>query len=80
MKISLQISRIGSMISQSINTVFLFGHPDMSISSRAFIANGKAKKIIDNIFFFHKNHCEKSFLVDVEFAKEIIKIHKDRFK
>lgn len=50
-------------IDQFINTIF-GGKPDDTISSRAHklyrIGKPLLSRIIDSIFFWEKNHCEKS--------------------
>jgi len=66
------------IISQLINTVFLAGHPDQTVSARAF--ENRKKKVwgvvyvtINKIFYWQSNHCLASYLEDVTRAKQIVK-------
>lgn len=66
------------IISQFINTVFLAGHPDQTISARAF-ENRKKKAwgvvyvVINKIFYWQSNHCLTSYLEDITRAKQLVK-------
>jgi hypothetical protein len=65
------------LLSQIINTVFLFGDADMTVSARCYINRdkkswGRAYKIINTVFFFQENHCRSSFAADIKYAKTVI--------
>jgi hypothetical protein len=71
-------------ISQTIHSLF-GGHPDLSISSQAFINRNKPFWsefciMIDTIMFWEPDHCKKSFLTDVKFAEDIIELAKEVLK
>ena len=68
--------RIATLFSQVINTVFLCGLPDMTISARCYINKDKpywrvAYKYINAIFWFQENHCKESFDADIKYAMEV---------
>ncbi len=57
----------------------------MSISCRCYINREKkywktARKVVDKIFFFEKEHCRRAFESDLSFAKEIIEIDRNKNK
>lgn len=67
-----------STMSQTINVVFLLGHPDESISARSYRMSHNSKgwlflrtQIIDKMF--GKDHCEEAFKTDIRHAKELLK-------
>lgn len=72
------LSRVGTSLSQLVNTIILNGDPDESISGRAFREGSleahatwfKASKIIDAIFIWEKDHCKNAHEYDVERALE----------
>jgi hypothetical protein len=62
-----------SASSQWINVVFLFGHPNESISGRAFREPWPvAMKIINALHFWQNNHCRGAHNQDLEWAKTYI--------
>lgn len=76
--------RIGSWLSQGVNCVFLFGHPDITVSARAYIEyrlkrNNRwrvAYHAINALFFWQNDHCMESFLDDVAFAREVLEMQR----
>lgn len=55
--------RVGNALSQLLNTVFLNGHPNESISGRSYREGWHtAQKVIDTIFWFDPEHCMNSHL------------------
>lgn len=67
-----------TQISQTLN-VIIGGHPNQSLSSRAYANRDKLFWsdlfiVIETVFFWEKDHCRKAFEVDVRFAKNILKI------
>lgn len=73
-------SKIGSLISQSANTIFLFGHNDESISARTYrnALQGRQpwvtlEKVINFLFApIEKNHCKRAYETDIARAKELL--------
>ena len=68
--------RIATLCSQAINTVFLLGSPDMTVSARCYINRYKpywrvAYKVINKLFWFQENHCKESFDADIKYAEEV---------
>ena len=69
---------VGDATSQWVNTAFLFGDPNESISGRAYRMRDKvqwwvAKNVIDFILSpFEANHCEKAYRADVSRAARLI--------
>lgn len=70
--------RIATLFSQAINTIFLLGTPDMTVSARCYINRDKpywrvAYKVINAIFWFQTDHCRESFEDDIKYAEEVMK-------
>lgn len=70
--------RVATLFSQTLNTVFLFGNPDETVSARCYrLRNrkgwGMAYRTFNKIFFWQKDHCHESFLDDVKNAEEVQK-------
>ena len=64
------------VISQTINALILNGEPDQTISSRAYSCNNVkvwslVERAINFVFFWEKDHCYNSWLMDVEFSNRI---------
>lgn len=64
--------KVGDAFSQLCNVVFLNGHPNESLSGRAYRTNSVWKKVIDLLLWFDKDHCRQAFLNDVQYARQII--------
>lgn len=73
------LTRVGAWISQGINCVCLGGHPDQTVSARAWLNRGSAGwrsayRVINGVFFWQADHCRASHASDVEFAERIAKL------
>ena len=73
-----RLTRIAAWLSQGVNTVFLGGHQNRTVSARAHLAASRGSRIgqaarcaINAAFFWQADHCRTSFLRDVEFAREL---------
>lgn len=65
--------RVGDAISQLLNTVFLNGDPNESISGRAYRQGWRIRVIIDAIFWpFETEHCKNAFDNDLRKARELV--------
>lgn len=74
------LSRIGTIISQTLNVILFNGDPDESISARAYrrTQEGSVKwarvvRVIDAIFFFEPGHCRRAYQTDLSHALFIIR-------
>jgi hypothetical protein len=67
-----RLIRIGDALSQLCNVVFLNGHPNESMSGRAWRTKSKWHKVIDTLLWFDKDHCRTAFLNDVKYAADLI--------
>ena len=65
--------RIGDAFSQLANTV-IGGHPNESLSGRAWRTQSKWYKVIDFVLWFDKNHCQTAHENDVIYAKKLLGI------
>lgn len=72
-----RLIRIGDSLSQLANVIFLGGHPNESLSGRAWRTQSKWRYVIDAILWFDKDHCQNSYLNDLEYAKTIIQNNKE---
>ena len=66
-----RLIKVGDALSQLVNTI-MGGHPNESISGRAYRENTKLEGIIDSIFFFQYRHCKTAYLNDVAYARLLI--------
>ena len=66
--------KIGDALSQLANVVLLNGNPNESLSGRAWRTQSKWYKVIDALFFFDKDHCQKSHENDIAYAKKLLGI------
>ncbi|QIB67184.1 hypothetical protein [Kineobactrum salinum] len=62
--------------SQTVNVLVLAGHPDQTVSARAFVNRdtkrwGVAYKAINTVFFWQDDHCLTSHQEDLLRAKAI---------
>jgi len=69
--------RIMAWFSQTVNVWLLFGHHDQTVSARCFVNQahplwGVAYRLINRIFFWQEDHCERSYLADVSYAQEFL--------
>lgn len=70
--------RVAVLASQAINCVLLFGHPDQTVSARAFAHRhragwGAAYRAINAAFFWQPDHCRASYEADIEFARSLMR-------
>lgn len=68
--------RIATLASQFINTVFLLGNPDVTVSARCYMNRHKrywrtAYRAINSLFFWQIDHCRSSFCTDVYHARHV---------
>lgn len=64
------IKRVWSAFSQMLNVVFLFGHPNESISGRSHREPWpRAKRVINWMFWWQKDHCRSAYMTDITWAK-----------
>jgi hypothetical protein len=64
--------KIGDATSQLANVILLNGHPNESLSGRAWRTRSIWYKVIDLILWFDKDHCQMAYLNDTLYAKELI--------
>jgi len=72
------ITKISSVTSATVNVLLFNGHPDESLSARAWRENRPVYKIINKIFFWEENHCRSAHLTDIKRAEELLNINKIR--
>lgn len=64
--------RIGDALSQLLNVLLLNGHPNESLSGRAWRTQSVWYKVIDLLFWFDANHCKSAYNNDIEYAKSLL--------
>jgi hypothetical protein len=64
--------RIGDALSQLLNVVFLNGHPNESLSGRAWRSRSVWYKVIDILLWFDKKHCESAYYNDIKYARDLL--------
>jgi hypothetical protein len=82
-----RLARLGTTTSQFANVLLFDGHPDESVSARAYrqgVLGGhpgwnRARKVLDKVFFWEPDHCAKSHKEDLYFAFSIMRTQKKRF-
>lgn len=67
-----RLIRIGDACSQLANVVFLNGHPNESLSGRAWRTQSLWYKVIDFLFWFDDHHCQTAYYNDIKYARELI--------
>jgi hypothetical protein len=65
--------RIGDALSQLLNAALLGGHPNESLSGRAWRTQSVWYKVIDVLLWFDPDHCRNSYLNDLHYAVDLIK-------
>ena len=65
--------------SQTLNVIFLAGHPDQTVSARAFLHRfhpvwGKLYYAFNKLFFWQQDHCRLSHYEDIERAKKLLEL------
>jgi len=83
-RILTQLGRYAAWVSQTLNCLILFGHHDQTISSRCWTNRHRfgwsiARRMVDKLFyhlpvFGHSDHCYKSYISDVKYAREILSL------
>lgn len=66
------VIRIGDSLSQVMNVIFLNGHPNESLSGRAWRTRSVWYLIIDAILWFDKDHCQTAYLNDLYYARQLV--------
>ena len=64
--------RAGDALSQLLNVILLNGHPNESLSGRAWRTQSFWRYVIDTVLWFDKDHCRVSHENDMEYAREIL--------
>ena len=68
-----RLIRIGDALSQLLNVIILDGHPNESLSGRAWRTQSRWYKVIDTLLWFDADHCMSSYLNDLQYAAELLK-------
>ena len=63
--------RIGDALSQLLNVLLLNGHPNESLSGRAYRTKSRWYIVID-LIFFDPRHCLDAFENDLKYAEQLI--------
>lgn len=68
---------ISALLSQAVNVIILFGHPDQTVSARAYEMQdrplwGYIYRSINAVFFWQDDHCMVSYLQDVSRARRLL--------
>lgn len=69
--------RVGDALSQFVNVLVLNGHPNESLSGRAWRVNSRWRFLIDAVLWFDPDHCETAYLNDLAYAKTLISEDQD---
>lgn len=64
--------KVGDALSQLANVILLNGHPNESLSGRAYRTGSMWQKVIDAVLWFDKDHCKVSHENDIAYAKDLI--------
>jgi hypothetical protein len=64
--------RVGDALSQLLNVVLLNGHPNESLSGRAWRTKSLWYSVIDTLLWFDKDHCRVAYENDLAYAKELL--------
>lgn len=65
------LGRVWSAFSQLLNVVFLFGHPNESVSGRAYREQWFAERLINAMFFWQSRHCRGAYNEDRMYAGQV---------
>jgi hypothetical protein len=65
------------LISQAVNVLLLFGHPDQTVSARAYVKRFKPgwRQVyfaFNAVFFWQDDHCMASHYADIKRARDLI--------
>ncbi|MFC7460745.1 hypothetical protein [Hydrogenophaga defluvii] len=74
---STYIWNILEWFSQGLNTVFLAGNPNMTVSARCWVNRersgwSRAYHAINRVFFWQADHCRQSYEDDLRFARSVL--------
>lgn len=69
--------RVLVVMSQMVNVVLLFGHPNETVCARCYRNRHKrgwatAQAIIDIVFWWQCEHCRESHLSDRRYARQVL--------
>ena len=64
--------RVGDALSQLLNVLLLNGHPNESISGRAFRTKSLWYSVIDLIFWFDPQHSRTAYEHDLKYAEQLL--------
>lgn len=74
-----RLIKIGDATSQWLNTALFLGHPNESISGRAYREGWPGELWINLLFSpFEQDHCKKAYENDISYAAGILAKHRDR--
>lgn len=68
-----RLIRAGDALSQWANVVFLDGHPNESLSGRAWRTQSSWYKFINLLLWFDKDHCKVAYENDIKYARELLR-------
>lgn len=68
--------RLGDALSQFINVLVFNGHPNESISGRAWRTRSRWYVVINTVLWFDKGHCEAAHINDINYAKQLLQSRK----
>lgn len=69
----IRLIRIGDALSQLLNVILLDGHPNESLSGRAWRTQSRWHKVIDAVLWFDPEHCRTAYINDLHYAYDLIK-------
>ena len=73
-KLTRFIGALWNIASQAVNVVFLGGHPNESVSGRCHREPWPhAKRLVNSMFFWQKDHCRSAYTNDLEWARDYLK-------
>jgi len=67
-----RIIRIGDALSQLLNVLLLNGHPNESLSGRAWRTKSVWYLVIDTILWFDDKHCMTAYINDLRYARDLL--------
>lgn len=69
--------RVGDALSQLCNVVLLNGHPNESMSGRAWRTQSAWYVLIDAILWFDEDHCRVAYENDLKYAAGLLEARHD---
>jgi hypothetical protein len=64
--------KIGDATSQLANVILLAGHPNESLSGRAWRTKSVWYLVIDYVLWFDKDHCQVAYENDLIYARKLL--------